>query len=517
MPSDSLPQMSQWVARAAIRAGDHDRARLSKDGWEGWVDWQLAMSADDAGRVKQRLADAKLKIEYSEEGGFPAKSEMRRLVMLRKPLHEIWHLTDWDKKMPWAERVRPADEIQAATLIRAASSDAQLREQMTDFWRDHFTVNREATEDVAVALPDYDQNVLRVHAFGNFRTMLEAVATSTAMLAYLNNASSKASPANENYARELFELHTLGADAYLNAKFDRWREVPGAEAGKPQGYIDQDVYEAARAFTGWTYGGGQWVADGVELPKTGEFTYTDAWHDPYQKRVLATEFDPYQSPLSDGRKVLDLAANHPATALHIARKLCRRFVSDNPADELVISIAQVFSDNMTAPDQMAKVLRAVLLTEDFKSAPSRLQRPLFLYASIARSAGAELPARPDDMWLLQSMGQRLYTWHSPAGHPDRSGYWQSPGLLVRRWRGHMEMWDQVIQHAASREWPSIPDFVSEWSQTLGTDDAHSARVTHLLRDQFGEEQRAVRFHNDDRWVVSQALALLTSAPTYQAV
>jgi uncharacterized protein (DUF1800 family) len=509
--------MTRLVARAGIRAGKEDQDRIAKDGWDGWVDAQLAMPVADGDHVRKRLKASKLKIEYEAHEGFAAVKEMRPLSMLNAQLQDLWHLVDWENKMPWVERVRPADEILAATIIRAVSSEAQVREHMVDFWRDHFTVNRDAAEQVAIALPDYDQNVLRPHALGNFREMLEAVAQSTAMLAYLNNASSKASPANENYARELFELHTLGADAYLNAQFDRWREVPGADDGRPQGYIDQDVYEAARAFTGWTFADGQWLAENSHMPKTGVFTYTDAWHDPYQKRVLAVEFEPYQAPMADGRKVLDLAANHPATARHIAQKLCRRFVSDNPAEELVQRAAKKFTETMKASDQMAQVLRVILVSGEFKSAPSRLQRPLFLLASLQRSAGIELPPDPDDIWRLQSMGHRLYTWHSPAGHPDRSGYWQSPGLLVRRWRGHMDMWQTIMAAAEQREWPSYQAFADEWAATLGADESHVARVTKLLREQFGEENRAVRFHTDDRWVTAQALALLSSAPTYQAV
>ncbi len=247
------------VTRAGIRAGDEDRARLKKEAWSGWVKSQLAVSHIDSPVVSDAISRSTLKIEYEAGDGHGALNEERGFDLLRKPIRELWHLVDWQKKMSYAERVRPADELMAATIIRATLSDAQLRENVVDFWRDHFAVNRYSIEDVAVALPTYDQDVLRVHALGNFREMLEAVATSTAMLAYLNNASSKASPANENYARELMELHGLGADVYLHAAFDRWREVPGALEGKPTGFIDQDVYEAARAFTGWTYAGGQYV------------------------------------------------------------------------------------------------------------------------------------------------------------------------------------------------------------------------------------------------------------------
>jgi hypothetical protein len=122
------------------------------------------------------------------------------------------------------------------------------------------------------------------------------VAKSAAMQIYLNNRSSRGGAANENYARELFELHTLGRPAYLNALYNRWRDVPGALDRRPQGYIDQDVYQAARAFTGWSIEDGAGIGAGRRLPMTGKFIYVENWHDNYQKRVLATEFDPTSHP-----------------------------------------------------------------------------------------------------------------------------------------------------------------------------------------------------------------------------
>jgi uncharacterized protein (DUF1800 family) len=370
---------------------------------------------------------------------------------------------------------------------------------------------------VAVSLPNFDQDVLRHRAFGNFREMLEAVATSTAMLAYLNNASSKASPANENYARELFELHTLGANAYLNNHYDRWREVPGAEAGLPEGFIDQDVYEAARAFTGWTYANGQWLAEGMALPKTGEFSYTDAWHDPYQKRIFAREIDPYQPPMSDGRKALDLAAFHPATAQNIARRLCTRFVADLPSRDLINSTSRVFLDNHRSSNQIALTLQHILLSEDFAGSSPRLQRPLFLLASLQRDANTVLPPGQDITWMLDGMGHKLYMWPSPAGHPLQSGYWQSPGLLVRRWRMINDFWQKLMTENETLQWNTIPEFVAHWSVRLNAKEQQQRRAASLLRDQFGVENRPVGFAPDDRWAAGQALGYLASTPNYQAV
>ncbi len=510
------PQARALVARAGIRAGAADLDRIAKDGWAGWVRWQLGLPPDDDRATRDALATVRLRIEYDKGEGYPALKEDRPLTSLEKPIGTLWHLADWDTKMAWAERVRPADELIAATLLRAALAEGQLRETLADVWRDHFAVSREASEHVAIALPTYDRDVIRRHALGNFRTFLEAVATSTAMLSYLNNASSRASPANENYARELFELHTLGAGAYLNDRYDRWREVPGAAEGRPEGYIDQDVYEAARALTGWTFANGQQIAEGQKLPRNGEFTFAEAWHDPYQKRVLATEFDPHPAPMSDGRKVLDLAAFHPATTLNIAGKLCRRFVADDPPAHFIARIAAVFQEHSRAPDQIARTVEVILLSDEFRSAQPRLQRPLFYLASMQRQAGVILPPTQDLNWMLGGMGQRLYAWHTPAGHPERSVYWQSPGLLVRRWRGLMGIWQAILEHSPAREWPSPAAFSEHWASQLGLPPDRARYAADLLRREFGGDG-GFSTGKDQRWTVAQALSLLTATSDYQMV
>jgi uncharacterized protein (DUF1800 family) len=517
MTMDRKNPLAIRVARAGIRAGDEDLARLEKEGWGGWLSDQLKRPAEDEAHVSNILASTKLKIEYEAGDGYEALKEDRNLSSLFKPTHEMWHLLDWQTKMGWPERVRAGHELIIATHVRAVHSTAQLRESVVDFWRDHFTVNMDAVEDVAVALPTYDQDVLRRHAFGNFRDMLEAVTTSTAMLAYLNNASSKASPANENFARELLELHTLGAKVYYNTLYDQWKEVPGAVDGKAQGFIDQDVYEAARAFTGWTYEGGRWISEGVEQPMTGAFAYTEQWHDPYQKRILGVEFPSHAAPMMDGRKVLDLVAFHPATARHVCGRLCQRYVADQPSPELVEAAARIFEENAHAPDQLARVVEFVFSSNDFADAAPHLQRPLFLFASLQRSSGLALAPTMDHNWLLTNMGQKLYTWHTPAGHPLHSAYWQSPGFLLRRWRAMNDIWTKTQEQHSGKSWASIEGFADEWSKTLGLDAVHAQRSARVLKQQFGAEERQVSFNSDDKWVVMQGLGAMTASPNYQAV
>ena len=300
-----------------------------------------------------------------------------------------------------------------------------------------------------MTFPTYDRDVIRTHCFGNFRTFLEDVAKSPAMLYYLDNASSRASPANENYARELFELHTLGAGHYLNHLYNRWREVPGALEGKAAGYIDQDVYEAARAFTGWTISDGTESGRGDIFSNTGLFQYYDGWHDNYQKRLLGVEFDPNQPPMSDGRKVLDLVAFHPGTARHLCTKLCRRLVADDPPAAVVDRAVQVWTDARDAPDQIAQTVRVILLSPEFTGEwGAKYKRPLELIASFMRATETEVRPSHDLFYTTAMMGYRQFVWPTPTGHPDTAGYWQSTSFMLARW--------QTLLWATAYEFEAIP-------------------------------------------------------------
>lgn len=403
-----------------------------------WLDRQLSPDLSSDGHsdpeVERHLAAAKLRIRYPAGDGWEAVDEDRPLACLGQPIEALWPLAANRPAVAGPERQRPRLETAAATLIRAVHSRWQLREVLVDFWHNHFNVNAAGEPAVAAALPVYDRDVIRRHALGNFRAFLEAVATSSAMQVYLNNRSSRAGAANENYARELFELHGLGRDAYLNALYNRWRDVPGALRGAPDGYIDQDVYEAARAFTGWTLEDGAGLGGDARLPATGRFTYVEGWHDTYQKRVLGREFDPFQSPMDDGRRVLDLVADHPATARNLCTALCRRLVADDPPAGLVALAARVWTESRSKPDQIARVVRAIALSPDFaRIRNAKVKRPLELVASFARGAGIDLVPTNALLGELDGSGQRLFGWPAPVGHPDRMEAWLGAAAMRRRW------------------------------------------------------------------------------------
>jgi hypothetical protein len=157
------------------------------------------------------------------------------------------------------------------------------------------------------------------------------------------------------------------------------------------------------------------------------------------------------------------------------------------------------------------------MSDEFKNATPRLQRPLFLFASMQRSAGVLLAPDPEHFYSLNNMGQMLYSWHTPEGHPITSAYWQSPGLIVRRWRSMMDVWPKIMAQSAEQEWPTIEEFANRWGKKLGVADPVVNRSMVLLRKELGEEVRKVSFSADDRWAAAQALSLLSASTEYQTV
>jgi uncharacterized protein (DUF1800 family) len=426
------------LGRAAFGASPDSLEELQSQGFSAWVDNQLKAKSGFGAAADAYLRNAQLRIKYPAGDGWTAADEMRPLTSLDAPIANLWHLVDHKNPMHAAERRRPRDEVIAATVLRAVHSRWQLREVTCGFWHDHFNVDAVGSEAIGVALPAYDRDVIRTHCFGNFREFLEAVAKSAAMQYYLSNRSSRAGSANENYARELFELHSMGRDAYLNDQYDRWREVPGALQGRPAGYIDQDVYEAARAFTGWTIEDGSTVDARRKLPPTGQFVYVENWHDGYQKRVLAAEFDAFGSALSDGRQVLDLVAAHPATAQYLCDKLCRRFIGGAAPVRLRQQLSKIWLENTESHDQIARVLRALLLSREFlarreATQRAKTRRPLALAAAFARALQVDLKYSEQLGGEIAAAGQNLFGWPTPTGLPDAAAPFLSSQAMRHRW------------------------------------------------------------------------------------
>ncbi|MEM7583215.1 MAG: DUF1800 domain-containing protein [Acidobacteriota bacterium] len=327
----------------------------------------------------------------------------------------------------------PRDELTRATFLRAMYSKKQLLEVLVDFWLNHFNVNINHSSFVRTMYAHMELEI-RLQAMGNFRTLLESVARSTAMLYYLDNYTSSNAGPNENFSRELFELHTLGAENYLGVL--QQHQVPTDSDGRPVGYVDADVFEATRAFTGWSFSYGQ-SGDG----DTGLFYYRSEWHDRFQKNVLGVFMPQDQPALKDGRDVLDALASHPGTGRYIARKLCRRFIADEPPQSLIDTVSALFTAQWQAPDQLKQVYEAILLSEAFRTTwGEKIKRPFEITVSAMRAAGADFNLRMDDsdtssfLNRYDDTGQELFTWPAPNGFPDVRGAWQSMTPRVACWR-----------------------------------------------------------------------------------
>lgn len=472
------PLGDQMLNRLTFGATPALRDEMARLGPQAWLEAQLALPPEEDAALQARLAEARLRITYpagqAETGRWDGVDELRPLATLSADPASLLPLLDWNQPMDYAERIRPGEEVIAASLIRAVHAEAQLREVMTQFWHDHFNVHARKDEYVSVFFPAYDQG-LRARAFGNFRDLLAHVATSPAMLIYLTNDESRASPANENFARELLELHTLGAGVYWNDRYSDWSEVPGARDGLAEGFIDDDVWEVARCFTGWTVGDGRWMAEGQTTPMTGRFTYVEGWHDPYQKRVLGREFPAQAAPMADGEAVLDMLATHPATARFLCTKIARRLLADDPDPALVDRLAAVFLANSGEGDQIARVLRALVAEPAFAATPpAKLRRPFEFLAALLRATGAEVGAQESGWhWELSRAGWLQHSYPPPTGHPDRTEDWATGVVLLRLAEIGLhaqEPWMGWVQGRLSDRLPpeplSVRQIAAHWGQAM---------------------------------------------------
>ena len=383
-----------------------------------------------------------------------AKLAAAAYVTLNKTFDQLWqdhYLPDND----WDQRIQPATETELATWTRAVYSRRQLLESLVHFWHNHFNVF--AYEFVEGPLwVNWDRDVIRAHALGNFRLMLEAVAQAPPMLLFLDNyvnfADNQAGYSNENYARELLELHTLGVAASYG-RIPR-SQVPLDDQGRPLGYCEEDVQDVARALTGWTFDI-DWESWRWGGGNTGHPVRVDPLHSIEPKRVLGVDLAAGRSALVDGRQLFDVIAAHPATGRYLATKLCRRLVGDFPPPELVESAAALWTSLWQSPTQIAQVVHHILVERPEFAATwgEKIKRPFEIAVSALRAIGTgvrfyqQVPAPPDwndwdpDFqrtaqlhWMYEPAGQVLFGWHPPNGHPDVRAAWQCASPRVALWR-----------------------------------------------------------------------------------
>jgi len=418
----------RWTALESIDTAPLAVRVLSRAGFgprPGDVEAFAALGATDSARVAAWV-EQQLDPTAIADSDLDARLTAAGMTTLAKSREQLWaeHVAN---DPDWYVRLLPAIETERASFLRALYSRRQLVEVLADFWHDHFNVYGWDSIS-APTWVHYDRDVIRANMLGNFRAMLEAVAGSPAMLVFLDNFTSSVAGPNENYARELFELHALGAENYLGVKSPD--EVPLDGQERPVGYTDNDVYEATRCFTGWTYD-----------RDTGATVLRSDWHDRFQKGVLGRWIAPNQAPFKDGRDVLDALATHPGTARFIARKLCRRLIADAPPQAVVDAAAAVFAAHTGAPDQLARVVRTILLSPEFAASwGAKVKRPFELVVGALRAAGAEISFALDShtadsfLWLFDATGHGKFNWRAPDGYSDVAVDWLSTATLVPTWR-----------------------------------------------------------------------------------
>ncbi|NUQ60730.1 MAG: DUF1800 domain-containing protein [Anaerolineales bacterium] len=371
-------------------------SRLTFGARPGDVEAFNALGATDDERLSNFVAQ-QLNPDSIDDSDFENRYAGAGFETLHKTHEQLYadHIAnnpyDSNDDIYWDWYSKPAYELADATLLRAVYSKKQLAELLADFWHNHFNVYFWQDDGVPL-LVSYNRDVLRKHMLGNFRQMLEAVAKHPSMLYYLNQNNSNDAGPNENFARELFELHTLGAENYLGVRDPN--SVEKDANGIAVGYVDNDVYEAARCLTGWRVDDdlGDWE-DGVE--KTGNFLYYKPWHDRFNKLILGQYIPADQEDLKDGHDVLDLLASHPGTARFICRKLCRRFISDAPPESIVQAAADTFLQHKDAPDQLRRVMETILLSAEFKAGwGGKVKRPLEAVVSMMRALNSEFIRPP---------------------------------------------------------------------------------------------------------------------------
>jgi uncharacterized protein (DUF1800 family) len=387
----------------------------------------------------ERWIDLQLNPERIDDSACDKLIKDDNLYSLSMPQAALWDefqannkYRDTDNDKEYQLKYLPTEQVRAATVLRAVHSKRQLFEVLVDFWHNHFNVYPHDIEDIYAIWPSYDTGVIRKHALGNFQDMLLAVARSAAMQVYLDNATSRDEGPNENYARELLELHTLGAAAYLGVRDPG--SVQKDKSGVAVGYVDNDVYEVARCFTGWTF---DHNAEWWGMTNTGKFVYKREWHDRFNKLVLGKYLPPDQRDMKDGEDVISLLAAHPATAQHIALKLARRLIGDAPPKRVVDEAAAVFLAKRAAPDQIKHVVRAIALSPEFQNTfGEKIRRPFEVSMAMCRGVGAQFASGdiPGLLWHVGLMGAPLFGRRPPDGYPDQRSAWTHSVSMLYRWK-----------------------------------------------------------------------------------
>jgi len=405
-------------------------------GYEGFVEWQLDDEAIDDSELEGLLQEI--------------------LPTLAMSPQELFDHVIEEENFGAAQR-----DLLIATLIRRTFSPRQLFERMVEFWSDHFSVPANNLPEALFKFTE-DRDLIRKHAMGSFETLLQGDAKSPAMLYYLDNFSNSASGPNENYARELLELHTMGVDG---------------------GYTEDDIKEVARVFTGWA------------IRPPGYFFFNSLSHDWEPKQVLGEQIQ--ATGLDEGETVLSMLAGHASTARHVATKLARRFLADIPDQHVIDDVSAAFdSSGGDARETLRTLLLHPLVTG---TRAIKFKRPNEFLSGLARALETELTGETllAMFEVLNSAGQVPFGWPAPDGYPDRREYWQSTnGLLVRfnaaaTWTERFAMQSEVLQQAAAIDKPIEQiDFLTESLSPAGLTPATRRRMLRYANKIADQERPA---------------------------
>jgi uncharacterized protein (DUF1800 family) len=481
MPAPDLPAL--LLSRAAFGARPGDVEAVRQTGSDAWIEAQLDHATIDDSAVEAALRKA-----------------LPSLSMTPAQL-----FTAYDKKE--GELIA---ELRVATLYRMAFSPRLLYEVMVEFWSDHFNIYHVSNLCRTFKTID-DRDVIRKHALGKFKDLLTASATSPAMLHYLDNDVNRRGRVNENYAREIMELHTLGV----------------SKDGYP--YTEEDVKNVALCLTGWGWERQQGSAT------YGEFLYRDADHDQGPKNVLGHRIPAAQRD-RDGRDVIDILCAHEATPRFLATKLVRRFVTDDPGGQTPDLVTRVADAYVRTDGDIAEMLSTVLRSREFAQSfgqyGGRLSRPLDHIARLLRAADV----RPEHVQLatpsanalfqrlnfaLASMGQLPFYWITPDGYPDVKEAWAGNSTTLLRWNLGLALTGGALVDGFVPPSQTPSDiatagaFVDFWIDRLlhrpmATEDRNT--VIHYLTEGKGESLPMDRIRLTAR--ITLTLALILDSPYF---
>jgi len=513
------------------RPGEVDA--VMKDGVNTWIEQQLHPEGIPDRAVEARIATLPTMTLSNAQ---IVKTYYEPVLLARKQANAEAKNGDVDKKdvrrelmadVPQNQRPQVVmNDLVAQRILRAAESDRQLNEVMVDFWMNHFNVFAGKGID-RFLLTSYERDVIRPHIWGRFEDLLMATAKSPAMLFYLDNARSMAAPENrpamqqqrgfggpfgfgrramvvrpqqqgqgglnENYAREIMELHTLGVDG---------------------GYTQKDVTELARVLTGWS------ISREREGGEGATFVFRPQMHDVGAKTVLGIRFAP-GGGIDEGERMIHVLAHHPATAHRIAYKLCQRLVADEPPPALVARVAKKF---LATDGDLRQAVRAVIESPEFWSPASyraKVKSPFEYTISAVRAVNAQITDPTPIARALQQIGEPLYGAQPPTGYSDKADVWINTGALMNRLNFALSL--------ASNKLPGVHgDVVSLISAGQAADASHSveALALALTGGNLTEETRSIiksriverKAPSEDPWDNTQlptVAGLILGSPEFQ--